>query len=174
MVREQEGFESTSRFDIGISGCQKEAIYTLKSVRTIKNLQLPMQTVNIEELRSKYRHLGTIPLRDYARAVPEILIGLDNAHLGVPESSRSIAFDGPIVATTKLDWVCYGKCPHGNSHEGTGIFLISSEKEKLTRVMAWILRINNRQNVRCSYLQASEIEYAFRYWSVPSTCLRFS
>ncbi|KAM8711709.1 hypothetical protein ACLKA7_012251 [Drosophila subpalustris] len=194
--------ESTSRFDIGISGCQKEAIYTLKSVRTIKNLQLPLQTVNIEELRSKYRHLGTIPLQSYARAVPEILIGLDNAHLGVPESSRSIAFDGPIVATTKLGWVCYGKCPHGNSHEGTGISLISSEKDliidkliedyivdsemgvresavnhkgleeerslkllqettkKLTRVMAWILRISNRQNERCSYLQASEIEYA--------------
>ncbi|XP_017483198.1 PREDICTED: uncharacterized protein LOC108372066 [Rhagoletis zephyria] len=77
----------------------------MRDVRTVSNLQLPMQSLSISDLHYKHRHL---PIRQYSDATPELLIGLDNAHLGIP---RRTAYDGSrehTVVLTKLGWVIYG------------------------------------------------------------------
>ncbi|XP_033251864.1 uncharacterized protein LOC117190994 isoform X1 [Drosophila miranda] len=107
---EKTSTELVSRFNIGISDERGGKVYALNGVRTIKDLRLPKQSVNMSELSSQYPHIKSIPLKGYRNARPEILIGLDNLHLIAPKQMRSMGYVGPAIALTNLGWVAYGKC----------------------------------------------------------------
>ncbi|XP_017471515.1 PREDICTED: uncharacterized protein LOC108362875 isoform X1 [Rhagoletis zephyria] len=46
-------------------------------------------------------------LKDYSSAIPQLLIGLDNAHLGVAKRTAADGRCGPAVVLTKLGWLVY-------------------------------------------------------------------
>ncbi|XP_070075737.1 uncharacterized protein [Drosophila takahashii] len=75
----------SSRFNIGISGDRERGIYNLNGVRTVKDLRLPKQSVDLSEL-----HLKNIPLMPHETVLAE--------------------GTGPAVTRTKLGWVVFGKC----------------------------------------------------------------
>ncbi|XP_036330280.1 uncharacterized protein LOC118742367 [Rhagoletis pomonella] len=98
--------EPSCRVDVEISGIERGSKkFNMRNVRTVSNLQLPMQSISLSDLHYKDQHL---PLREYSGAVPELLIGLDNAYLGVPRRTAHDGSRGYAVVLTKLGWVIYG------------------------------------------------------------------
>lgn len=95
------------KLTIGISG-QSRMQYAM-NVRTIRNLSLPAQTVDLEKLSASNPHLLDVPLESFRNAVPRVLIGLDNHHLGAPKEVKSDANDDGLIAVrSKLGWAVYG------------------------------------------------------------------
>lgn len=73
---------SSQRVTLGISGTSHQR-FQLHNVRTVRDMNLPMQTVKISSIDDRHGHLRGLPICEYRNAVPQILIGLDNCHLGV-------------------------------------------------------------------------------------------
>lgn len=82
--------------------------FNMAIVRTVRQLDLPTQTVKMSELGRRFQRLRGLPVHDYEEAVPKILIGLDNVHLGVATHQVSCAAPGPVATRTKLDWIVCG------------------------------------------------------------------
>lgn len=101
--------ESSRRVHMQVSGnWPNSKRFDLKNVRTVKDLKLPSQTLDITKLHLKYRYRKNLPICYYADATPELLIGLDYAYLGVPRRIAADGWKGPAVVLTKLGWVVYG------------------------------------------------------------------
>lgn len=86
--------------------------YTLRDVRTVTSLDLPVQSVGNEELARKYQHLNGVPFADYCNAIPRILIGIDNWKLGLPTEIREGRWREPVAAKTRLGWTVQGFYHH--------------------------------------------------------------
>lgn len=83
--------------------------YSLNNVRTIKSLQLPVQSLNVNELCKAYTYLKDLPIQSYQNAVPQILIGIDNLKVQVPLKIREGSDSEHIIAAkTRLGWSVYG------------------------------------------------------------------
>ena len=121
--------ESNSRrVNLHIKGTSDKT-FTLKNVRTVKDLQLPIQILNVDELVKQYKHLDGIFVEGYQQAQPTILIGLDQTHL-ITAIERRIGGDHePMAIRTKLGWLIYG---NATTEEFTHhILTIEEEMEKL-------------------------------------------
>ena len=93
------------RVKLSISGEDGRA-YTLDNVRTLRDLQLPEQTLE-EAIVRRFFPVGEGPT-PHARVRPRILLGLRHAHLGLPRECREDP-DSELLATrTKLGWLIYG------------------------------------------------------------------
>ncbi|XP_055622791.1 uncharacterized protein LOC129766295 [Toxorhynchites rutilus septentrionalis] len=85
--------------------------FSLEDVRTVSQLMLPRQTLNLDELRRLYPHLKGLPIESYQDARPRILIGMKHAQLGLSLKSREGKLGQPIAMKTRLGWtVCGGLC----------------------------------------------------------------
>jgi len=73
---------------IQIAGVHAEVHYDQKGLQTVKNLDLPVQSFS----RYHYEHLTK----------PVLLIGLDNAHLGLPQNIVKKETTQPVAINTKL------------------------------------------------------------------------
>lgn len=82
----------------------------LKKLHTVESLQLPAQTMNIDDLSQHYRHLSNLPIDSYENVRPRILLGMDNAFLDHPIEAREGGENQPVAALTRLGWVVYGPC----------------------------------------------------------------
>uniref|UniRef100_A0A182PWK8 Integrase catalytic domain-containing protein n=1 Tax=Anopheles epiroticus TaxID=199890 RepID=A0A182PWK8_9DIPT len=104
-------FENASMsVNVKISGNKENTSFVMSNVRTIKDLKLPRQTLNMNELKKKYRYLANIPVESYKNAVPRILIGLDNSKLGAIQKCHEGGQGQPIAGKTRLGWMVYGCC----------------------------------------------------------------
>ncbi|XP_017462514.1 PREDICTED: uncharacterized protein LOC108355890 isoform X1 [Rhagoletis zephyria] len=83
--------------------------FRMKNVKVVDDLQLPKQTMDISELQCKYRYTQHLPIASFNSACPQLLIGLDNAYLGVAKRTIADGQQGPAVVLTKLGWLVYGK-----------------------------------------------------------------
>lgn len=110
--------EGSREVAVGISGTQRDSKrFELACVRTIKNLTLPIQTINKKDLRQSCPHLRRVPISEYKNAKPKILIGLDHHHLGIPLDIRAnVTCDGIVAAKTALGWVVYGSSGPTSNH----------------------------------------------------------
>ncbi|XP_055613361.1 uncharacterized protein LOC129759847 [Uranotaenia lowii] len=99
--------ENSMIVDLLVSGLNNQKTY-LKETRTVKDLSLPAQTLNYENLVNKYEHPKGLPVASYANAVPRILIGVNNLNLTVPLRIREGRADEPKAAKTRLGWCVYG------------------------------------------------------------------
>ncbi|XP_017484227.1 PREDICTED: uncharacterized protein LOC108372923 [Rhagoletis zephyria] len=88
--------------------------FPLLNERTVKNLQLPRQTLRISELHVRQRHLKRLPIEGYTGVTPDLLIGLDNVHLGIAKRIAEDGHRGPAAVLTKLGWVIYGPMGYEN------------------------------------------------------------
>ncbi|XP_055914028.1 uncharacterized protein LOC129947476 [Eupeodes corollae] len=85
-------------------------IYALSDVHTVKNLSLPYQSLNFEDLQNKYEHLKGLPIESYDNQSPRLLIGLKHTKLGLPLKCREGRTEEPVATKTRLGWLVHGSC----------------------------------------------------------------
>ncbi|XP_073836062.1 uncharacterized protein isoform X2 [Musca autumnalis] len=101
--------ENTSRkASISIANSKNGAKFFLNSVHTVDGLDLPTQSLEMEELISKYKYLAGLPIESYTNVKPTILIGADNWKLAVPLKIREGLWNQPIATKTRLGWTIQG------------------------------------------------------------------
>lgn len=83
--------------------------YWLHEARTVATLGLPIQSISQKELIDKFPYLKDIPFIEYQNAVPQILIGSDNAHLNVPHTIVEGTFNQPIACHSRIGWSVHGR-----------------------------------------------------------------
>lgn len=82
--------------------------FPMSNVHVVSDLKLPNQTLDINKLHPKFHSMKRLPIQEFSNVTPTILIGLDNAHLGVNRDKPRSTLSGPIVCMTKLGYVVYG------------------------------------------------------------------
>jgi hypothetical protein len=99
-------FDNTSRVvEVGIRGADQWRTYTESGVRTVKNLDLGLQCVDVKGVSEQYPHLKNIErVSPMAKVRPMILIGEDKGHLF--DVRRPMK--GPTVTQTRLGWMVHG------------------------------------------------------------------
>lgn len=116
-----ERCEKESRITrLAITGVQDRAKqFTLDEVRTVKELQLPHQSLDMDEMKERYPHLRGLPIKSYERVRPRILIGMKHVHVSLVLQSREGKPEQPIATKTRLGWtVC------GASYENRGSSMV--------------------------------------------------
>ncbi|XP_053691197.1 uncharacterized protein LOC128739725 [Sabethes cyaneus] len=106
--------EKSKRVNIGISGLVGKR-FELSGVRTVNALELPQQSLNIDELRKQYKHLKGVPVESYNLVRPRILIGLKHANVSLVRRCREGKEGEPIAAKTHLGWTIFGGCSSQDS-----------------------------------------------------------
>ncbi|XP_053699197.1 uncharacterized protein LOC128746180 [Sabethes cyaneus] len=100
--------KSSRRADIEVSGRGQHTRYNLMSVRTVNHLNLPKQSLAINELSARFDHLKGLPITSYTDAIPRVLIGLDNLNLFSPLETRVGNPGEPVAVRSLLGWTVYG------------------------------------------------------------------
>lgn len=98
---------SSQMVNVTISGLNSTKSFGIDQVRTVNNLNLPVQSQIAEEFK-KYKHLEGIPLPSFINGEPQMLIGLPHAKLMTTCKVRMGKSTEPIAAKTSLGWVVYG------------------------------------------------------------------
>ncbi|XP_062714841.1 uncharacterized protein LOC134291299 [Aedes albopictus] len=108
----KERNEDNSRVvSLEIGGIRNQTkMFNLNNVRTVQELLLPHQTIDMKELSQLYPHLRGLPVDSYQSAQPRILIGLKHAFIGLVLQSREGELNHPIASKTRLGWTVYGGC----------------------------------------------------------------
>ncbi|XP_065076520.1 uncharacterized protein LOC135700058 [Ochlerotatus camptorhynchus] len=112
-------YESNSRsVNIEISGHGGKRTW-LQDVRTVEELQLPFQSLDMAHLAEKHTYLRGLPVESYSNVRPRILIGLRHANLMLVRRSREGTIGEPIAVKTNLGWTVYGGWTMENSLNNT-------------------------------------------------------
>ncbi|XP_055714766.1 uncharacterized protein LOC129808886 [Phlebotomus papatasi] len=82
--------------------------YTMHHVRTVKDLTLPCQSVDVQKLSVDWKYLADVDIESQCEADPEILIGLDNTPLIVSREVIHGPWRAPYLVRTWLGWVILG------------------------------------------------------------------
>jgi hypothetical protein len=100
-------FDNNSRVvEVGIRGADQWRTFTENGVRTVKNLDLGLQSVDVKDVSAQYPHLKNIERVGSMKKVrPMILIGEDKGHLF--DVRRPMK--GPSVTQTRLGWMIHGQ-----------------------------------------------------------------
>lgn len=101
--------ENSRRFDLKISATNSNSkTFPIKNIYTVKNLNLPPETMNAENLISKYPHLRDIPLKSYKNVIPSMIIGINNPNLTSCLKIREGGWQQPVATKTRLGWTIFG------------------------------------------------------------------
>ncbi|XP_062711977.1 uncharacterized protein LOC134289698 [Aedes albopictus] len=109
-----ERCETNSRiYNLQIAGPKEgNKRFDLNDVRTVKDLMLPQQTLDMCKLSEQFQHLRGLPIDSYRDIRPRILIGTKHAHLGLALKNREGEFGQPIAVKSRLGWtICGGSGP---------------------------------------------------------------
>lgn len=99
-----------------ISGTHSNAAkYQLNGVRTVNELMLPYQSLDMEHIGQTYPYCRNLPVESYSNVRPQILIGSKHASIGLVLKSREGNLDQPIAVKTRLGWTIYGGCNHNDT-----------------------------------------------------------
>ncbi|XP_073831625.1 uncharacterized protein [Musca autumnalis] len=93
---------------VSVSNPATKPMFKLKGVHTVRNLSLPLQSLDADSIKAKYPYLSSIPLSSYKKVKPTILIGADNWNLAVPLKICEGPWDCPIATKTRLGWAVQG------------------------------------------------------------------
>ncbi|XP_067614671.1 uncharacterized protein [Eurosta solidaginis] len=96
--------EQSFKVNVEIGSRFDDKKFTLKDVYTVNHLNLTEQSFTKEN----FEHFGHVPLQNYSSTKPSLLIGLNQAYLGVTTTWIQGDNDSPIAAKTSLGWVAYG------------------------------------------------------------------
>ncbi|XP_055910847.1 uncharacterized protein LOC129945212 [Eupeodes corollae] len=100
--------EKSLRTSLEVSDVKNPKRHILKNVFTVKDLDLPCQSIDVNYLKSKYPHLRGLPLGDLVDAKPKILIGLDQAKFLLGQRQRHGNDQEPCALKTRLGWIVFG------------------------------------------------------------------
>ena len=83
--------------------------YRITNAFTAARIDLADHTYPIESLQKKYKHLSGLPLQQFKKIKPLLLIGSDHPHLVTPtEPVRLGPPGGPAAINTRLGWTLQG------------------------------------------------------------------
>ncbi|XP_058840837.1 uncharacterized protein LOC131696307 [Topomyia yanbarensis] len=99
-----------------IRGANSNKQFTINDVRTVNELTLPEQNLDYDKLARHYRHLQGLPIASYAKAIPRLLIDVNNANLTVPLQAREGKRTEPIAVKTRLGWCIFGGGESRDTH----------------------------------------------------------
>ncbi|GBP17520.1 hypothetical protein EVAR_74114_1 [Eumeta japonica] len=99
---------SSFNTSLTISSANNDKKFLLSNVHTVKQLDLPTQSLNMSEISARYPYLKNLPIQAYKRATPMILIGANNWKLAVPLKVREGGWHQPIATKTRLGWAIQG------------------------------------------------------------------
>ncbi|XP_055590061.1 uncharacterized protein LOC129742214 [Uranotaenia lowii] len=88
----------------GIHGPKLE----LNDVRTVEDLQLPIQTLDADQVRNENDHLRDVPVESYKNVRPRLLIGIKHANITLVRKSREGRPEQPLAVKTRIGWTVYG------------------------------------------------------------------
>lgn len=101
--------EETKNVAVEISDTDSAGVkHEICSVNVVDDLGLSPQTVDPDDLRSKFRYLKGIPLPKYVNAIPTILIGMKHIRLTTPLETVEGQENQPIASRSRLGWTVYG------------------------------------------------------------------
>ncbi|XP_073821661.1 uncharacterized protein [Musca autumnalis] len=100
--------DDSVKINIEVSGVKGDSRFMLHDVRTVKNLELPKQTLNFEDVVKYNPHLKGLPVESYVNAKPTILIGVNNWRVAVPMKIREGGYNQFIATKTRLGWTLQG------------------------------------------------------------------
>ncbi|XP_062713286.1 uncharacterized protein LOC109410494 [Aedes albopictus] len=101
--------------------------FAICGARTVNELLLPYQTLNIDELSTLYPHLQRLPIDSYRNVRPRILIGLKNQHLSLALKCREGKPKDPVAIKTRLGWtVCGGETSESATSPVHSVYHIGS------------------------------------------------
>lgn len=98
----------SQRINLEISPAGESRRYRLEDVRTVSDLMLPKQTLNMHRLTTSFEYMCGLPIKSYTEATPRLLIGINNAHLSTTQKKREGGIGQPVAVKTKLGWSVYG------------------------------------------------------------------
>ncbi|XP_075170482.1 uncharacterized protein LOC142242847 [Haematobia irritans] len=105
--------EESKTVSLHISDREHKTKLIMNDVRTVKNLDLPVQTLTKKQI-DECEHLRNLPILPYNSAKARIIIGVDNAKLCVPLEIKESATSGLIAVKSRIGWGVYGKHKKGN------------------------------------------------------------
>ncbi|XP_044756954.1 uncharacterized protein LOC123315355 [Coccinella septempunctata] len=98
----------SKRVNMQIRGKNEETNYLLNNVRTVKNLCLPVQSVDMKSMSQKFRYLQNLKLSSLVNAQSRILIRQDNIDLIIAREVHEGGKNDPVLSKSKLGWVLHG------------------------------------------------------------------
>ncbi|XP_062556758.1 uncharacterized protein LOC134221586 [Armigeres subalbatus] len=105
--------ETTQIDTLSISELGSDKRFSLSEVYTVKNLGLPQQSLDFNQLTKEFEHLRHLPVKSFEKAVPGLLIGLSNSHLLTTTKLREGNEREPIATKTRIGWVVCGRVQGG-------------------------------------------------------------
>ncbi|XP_062565705.1 uncharacterized protein LOC134227988 [Armigeres subalbatus] len=102
----------------------------LQDVRTVEELQLPFQSLDMTQLTKQHRYLQGLPVESYTNVRPRILIGLRHANVMLVRKSREGKIGDPIAVKTNLGWSVYGGWATKNSSSTSHTYHICTCSEE--------------------------------------------
>ncbi|XP_062553818.1 uncharacterized protein LOC134219136 [Armigeres subalbatus] len=123
-------YESDSQsVELEIAGKEGKRLL-LQDVRTVEELQLPFQSLDMTQLTEKHRYLQGLPVESYTNVRPRILIGLKHANVMLVRKSREGKMGDPIAVKTNLGWSVYGGWATENSSSTSHTYHICTCSEE--------------------------------------------
>lgn len=103
----------SKKISMQISGTRNpDKKFKIVNAHTVESLNLPTQTLAVEDLQYSCPHLRGIPVESYSEVSPRILIGIDNLNLSSPLSCREGQEGQPVAIKSRLGWSVCGPCQH--------------------------------------------------------------
>lgn len=126
----------SKRVNFKIQGNLNEELFDLNDVRTVKNLNLPYQSVNVKHLSKKWKYLSNIHMENLENAKPKLLIGQNHINLTIAREVIEGPGNAPIASKTKLGWVLHGNLPYFKNRvdsEFTFCNVVNQELEEMIK-----------------------------------------
>lgn len=82
--------------------------YKVKNARTVENLSLPEQHLDVDFIKSRYHYIDQALLESVKDAKPKLIIGQDNVSLIVSLEVIQPKYNQPAISKTRLGWVIHG------------------------------------------------------------------
>jgi hypothetical protein len=102
----------------------------MENIRTIENLELPVQHINTKQLIKQYSYVRQADLKGLSAIRPLLLIGQDNCALIVSKDVIQVEVNAPILSRNKLGWVVHGPAEFPNNMK-EAIVNLCCERKKL-------------------------------------------
>ncbi|XP_055528101.1 uncharacterized protein LOC129728164 [Wyeomyia smithii] len=101
--------KESERVHLKVGGSGWKSSFALENVRTVRNLGLPSQTLDYNNLSKVFPYLRGLPIESYTNVSPQIIIGLEHARLLTSLKVREGDGCGPIATKTRLGWCLFGR-----------------------------------------------------------------
>ncbi|XP_055604258.1 uncharacterized protein LOC129752511 [Uranotaenia lowii] len=119
--------KDSMRANVKISSVTDGKKWLLQNVRTVSELLLPNQNLNVKELINQYDYLRGLSVQSYGGDRPGILIGLNNLNLIAPLETKVGKAGEPIAVRSKLGWTVHGPVKDYVSGNANDYFHVHAE-----------------------------------------------